>query len=48
MNTVQTEYPINDNFNLILANYYFAPQCNIKIIENYFNFLEQNLNIHQF
>jgi hypothetical protein len=30
--------PTKDNYNLLLGNHYIAPDCNVKIIENYLNF----------
>jgi hypothetical protein len=43
---VWIEIPIRDNCNLLIGNHYFAPDCEIKIIENYLNSLEVNLNFH--
>jgi hypothetical protein len=35
------EIPTKDNYNLLLENHYIAPDCNVKITENYLDFLEQ-------
>jgi hypothetical protein len=41
---VWVEMTVADNNNLLIRNHYFAPDCNLNIIENYLNLLEQNLN----
>jgi hypothetical protein len=45
---VWVEITVADNNNLLIGNHYFAPDCDVKIIENYLNLLEQNLNTHQY
>jgi hypothetical protein len=45
---VWVEVPVVDNYSLLIGNHYFAPDCDVKIIENYLNFLELNLNIHHY
>jgi hypothetical protein len=30
---------VADNYNLLIGNHYFSPDCDVKIIENYLNFL---------
>jgi hypothetical protein len=45
---VWVEIPVVDSNNLLTGNHYFAPDCDVKIIENYLNLLEQNLNTHQY
>jgi hypothetical protein len=45
---VWVEIPVPDNNNLFIGNHYFAPDCDVKIIENYLNLLEQNSNTHQY
>jgi hypothetical protein len=45
---VWVEITVADNNNLLIGNHYFAPDCDVKIIENYLNLLEQNLNAHQY
>jgi hypothetical protein len=44
---VWIEIPTRDN-NLLLGNHYIAPDSNVKIIENYLNFLKQNFNMQQY
>jgi hypothetical protein len=43
---VWVEIPVRDNYSLLIGNHYFAPDCDVKIIENYSNSLEVNLNSH--
>jgi hypothetical protein len=43
---VWVKFPVSDNYNLLVGNHYFAPVCDVKVIENYSNFLEQNLKTH--
>jgi hypothetical protein len=43
---VWIEIPATDNFNLLIGNHYFAPDCDIKSNKNDLNYLEQNLNTH--
>jgi hypothetical protein len=45
---VWIEIPVSDNFSLLIGNHYFPPDCNVTIIGDYLNFLEQNLNSHQY
>jgi hypothetical protein len=45
---VWVEIAVADNNNLLIGNRYFAPECDVKIIENYLNLLEQNLNTCQY
>jgi hypothetical protein len=45
---VWVEITVADNNNLLIGNHYFAPDNDANIIENYLNFLEQNLNTHQY
>jgi hypothetical protein len=42
------EIPVADNNNLLIGNHYFALDCDVNMIENYLNLLEQNLNTHQY
>jgi hypothetical protein len=44
---VCTEMPVSD-FSLLIGNPNFSPECNVTIIDNYLNYLEQNLNAHQY
>jgi hypothetical protein len=32
---VWDEIPVGDSYNLQTGKYYFAPHCDVKIIENY-------------
>jgi hypothetical protein len=43
---VWVEVPVADNYNLLIGNHYFAPDCDVKIIGNYSSSLEQNLSTH--
>jgi hypothetical protein len=36
---VWIEIPVSDNFNLIVGNQHFPPDCNVTIIDNNLNFL---------
>jgi hypothetical protein len=45
---VWIEIPIPDGFNLLVGNNYFPPNMDNKIIENYFNSLENKLNTKNF
>jgi hypothetical protein len=38
--------PVVDNNNLLIGNHYFEPDRDLKISENYLNFLEENLDTH--
>jgi hypothetical protein len=40
--------PILDAFNLLIGNHYFPLNMDIKVIENYFNLLENKLNSQNF
>jgi hypothetical protein len=42
------EIPVSDNFRLLTANHYSPPDCNVTIIYNCLNYLEQNLNASQY
>jgi hypothetical protein len=42
---VWTEFPVADNSDLLVEHHYFLL---MKITENYFNYLEKNLNAHQY
>jgi hypothetical protein len=35
---VWIEIPVTDNFNLLIGNRYFPPDCNVAIIANYFKY----------
>jgi hypothetical protein len=35
-------------FNLLVGNPYYPPNSDVKVIENYFNSLETNLNLQNF
>jgi hypothetical protein len=43
-NVLWIEVSVSDDFNLLRANHYFLPDCNVTLTDNYFHFLEQNLN----
>jgi hypothetical protein len=43
---VWVEIPVIDNYSLPTGNHYFKPDCDVKLIENYLNSLEVNLNSH--
>jgi hypothetical protein len=43
---VQVEICVRYNCSLLTGSHYFSSDCDIKIIENYLNFLEVNLNFH--
>jgi hypothetical protein len=43
---VWVKIPVHNNYSLLIGSHYFQPDCDVKIIEDYINFLEQNLNIH--
>jgi hypothetical protein len=43
---VWVEIPVRDNYSLLIGNHCFSPDCDVKIIENYLNSLEVNLNSH--
>jgi endonuclease/exonuclease/phosphatase family metal-dependent hydrolase len=45
---VWIEISVSDNFSLLIVNPYFPPDCNVTIIDNCLNFLEQNLKTHQY
>jgi hypothetical protein len=38
---VWVEISVGDNYSLLIGNNYFAPDCNVNIVENYLNILEQ-------
>jgi hypothetical protein len=40
---VWVEIPVHDNYSLLIGNY-VQPDCDVKIIEDYLNFLEHNLS----
>jgi hypothetical protein len=40
------EIPARYDYNLVTGNYYFAPDCDVKIALNYLNFLNANLNLY--
>jgi hypothetical protein len=41
---VWLEITLTDGRNLLIGNHYFAPDVNVDIIRNYFNFLENTLD----
>jgi hypothetical protein len=43
---VWVEIPVHDNYSLLIGNHYFPPDCDVKIIEDYLNYLEHNLSTH--
>jgi hypothetical protein len=45
---VRIEIPIPHGFNLLVGNHYFPPNMDNKVIENYFNSLENKLNTQNF
>jgi hypothetical protein len=45
---VWIEIPIPDGFNLLVGNHYVPPNMDNKVIENYFNSLENKLNAQSF
>jgi hypothetical protein len=45
---VWIEILLPDGFNLLVGNHYFSPNTDTRIIENYFNSLEINLNPQTF
>ncbi|PNF33582.1 hypothetical protein B7P43_G14684 [Cryptotermes secundus] len=45
---VWVEIPTSDCLNLLIGNHYFPPDANTENIANYFSFLENNLDTHNF
>ncbi|PNF20040.1 hypothetical protein B7P43_G05817 [Cryptotermes secundus] len=45
---VWVEIPTSDGLNLLIGNHYFPPDANPENIANYFRFLENNLDTHNF
>jgi hypothetical protein len=43
---VWVEIPVHDSYSLLIGNHYFPPDCDVKFIEDYLNFLEHNLSAH--
>jgi hypothetical protein len=46
--SVWIEILVFDGLNLLVGNHYFPPNTGVKEIENFFNFLETNLNKKNF
>jgi hypothetical protein len=40
---VCVKIPVRDNYNLFIGNHYFAPEYDVKIVENYLKFLGVDL-----
>jgi hypothetical protein len=45
---VWVKIPVADNYSLLIGNNYFVPDCDVMVIKNCLNFLEQNLNTHHY
>jgi hypothetical protein len=39
-NCAWVEIPVTYHYNLLVGNYHFEPDCDVKIIEDYLKFLE--------
>lgn len=38
------EIPVADNYSILTENYCFAPDCDVKVTENYLNFFRKKFN----
>jgi hypothetical protein len=45
---VWIENLVSDNFNVLIGDHDFPPDCNVMITDNYLNFPEQNLNAYKY